>query len=110
MFFKNKYHEIRWNDSRSQTSIATLTITIESVRPFKNSLFGTRNSDSALDFVPNPMEMIGQVKSMDGICTNQKKVLFLVPEEEIGHLKTGDSIMMWLSKTCYCFKFEKIIP
>lgn len=110
MFFKNKYHEIRWNDSRNRTSIATLTIAIESIRPFKNSLFGTRNSDSAFDFVPDPMEIIGQVKSMEGMHIKQKEVLFLVPEEEVGPLKPGDSIMMRLSTTCYCYKFEKIIP
>lgn len=108
MFFKNKYHEIRWNDSRNQTSIAKLTINIECVRAFKSSLFGTRNSDSALDFVPNPMEIVGHVKSIEGIQLNKKEVLFLVPEEEVGALKAGDSILMWLSKICYCFKFEKI--
>ena len=83
MFFKNKYHEIRWDDRENQTSIGKLTIVIDSIKPFKTSLFGTRNSDAAFDFVPNPVEILGQVKLVEGVQLDKTNVLFLVPEEEL---------------------------
>lgn len=108
MFFKRNYHEIRWDERAKQKATAKMTLTIESIKPFKSSWFGTSNSDAAFDYVHNAMEVKGKVNKMEGISRDIHDVLFLVPEEEITALKSGDSIMMWLSNICYCIKFEKI--
>lgn len=108
MFFKKNYHEIRWDERPKQTPTAKLTMTIESIKPFKWSFFGTRNSDAALDFVHNAMEVRGKVIGTEAITRDIQNVLFLVPEEEVSALRQGDSIIMSLSNICYCVKFEKM--
>ncbi len=107
MFFKNKYHEIRWDERPNKKPIGKITLKIDSIKPWKKSFFGTRNSDAGFDFVFNAMEVLGKAIFHEGVQI-EKEILFLVPEEEIQNLTEGDSLMMWLPSINYCNKFEKL--
>lgn len=108
MFFGKYYHVIRWDDHSNQTADSKLKIVINSIKPFKRSFFGVRNAPAAFDFVPNAMEILGEVTSLEAMQLENKTILFLVPEEDLCPLKQGDIIELWLTKVGNCFKFEKV--
>jgi hypothetical protein len=107
MFSRKKYHDIRWDDHEDQKALYKITLVVDSVQPFKSSLFGIKNSPAAFDFVPNAVQVLGKVQSTEEVQLKEKDVSFLVPEEILGPLAPGETITLWLSHINKCFKFEK---
>ncbi len=107
MFFKNKHEEVRWEYHANRNPIGKITISINSIRPFKKSFFGMKNPQGCFAFVPNAMEVRGKVHSTEKIKLQFSDVVFLVPEEELSSFVPGDLALLWMSEPGLCFKIEK---
>ena len=84
-----------------------MTIIVNVIRPFKNSFFRNINPSAAFDFVLNAMQVLGTIRSAEGLQLDKNEVEFLLPEEDLGPLISGESFVLWLSHPHRCFKFER---
>lgn len=108
MFFKKKSTTIRWDYDSNQTAAFKFVIAVKSIKPFKKSFFGVQNSPASFTFVHDAMEVLGEIKSMEGFELKTKDILLLAPEDELGSLAIGDTIRLLIAKAGGCFKFEKV--
>lgn len=108
MFFKKNYTTIRWDYNFNQTAAFKIVMTVKSIKPFKKSLFGVQNTPGSLTCVHEPMEILGEIQSMEGFELKTKDILLLAPEDELRSLAIGDTIRLLVAKAGGCFKFEKV--